>query len=263
MAVELACYRHMRRLCPRSFHQYLCGCCSRMQVPVETDESMPSVTERPMPSKGRIVAQPGPVWKTNCISTGVATRVTCNVPVDAVARTSALPLLLRCGGTNEQPTAALPEHVSCCRCQAQCLQGQHFWSVVVLSTPEGPPWLVDARHRSSPKLQLAKAQEQSMPESQARGEMSQDVCCMRGCSQGKNGAEESHPEGLLLTGYPSPMPVALAARFVSWNVCVWISYLPSPGRSKAQRRLVVGSSRTVSNAAQRRDDIPHLMINVD
>ena len=125
----------LQGLCPRSFHQYLCGCCSRMQVPVETDESMPSVTERPMPSKGRIVAQPGPVWKTNCISTGVATRVTCNVPVDAVARTSALPLLLRCGGTNEQPTAALPEHVSCCRCQAQCLQGQHFWSVVVLSTP--------------------------------------------------------------------------------------------------------------------------------
>eukprot|EP00439_Symbiodinium_sp_Y106_P070758 s2655_g12.t1 len=80
-------------------------------------------------------------------------------------------------------------------------------SVAVLSslassshTAEGPPSLVDAGHCSSQKLQLAKAQEPSMPEAQARRET-----------------------------------------------------------SKAQHRLAVGSSRTVSHAAQRRDDIRQLV----
>ena len=217
-----------------------------MQVPVETDESMPSVTERPMPSKGRIVAQPGPVWKTNCISTGVATRCP-NQCTSTSFEVWRYQRATNCCFARACVMLPLPGPVPSRPALLEC--GGPLNPVSSSHKAEGPPWLVDARHRSSPKLQLAKAQEQSMPESQARGEMSQDVCCMRGCSQGKNGAEESHPEGLLLTGYPSPMPVALAARFVSWNVCVWISYLPSPGRSKAQRRLVVGSSRTVSNAA--------------
>ena len=34
-----------------------------------------------------------------------------------------------------------------------------------------------------------------------------------------------------------------------------IIFLPNPGRSKAQHRLAVGSSRTEFHAAQRRDDI--------
>ena len=46
----------------------------RIASTVQTDESMPPVTERPMPSKGTIVARPGPAWKTTCISAGVAAR---------------------------------------------------------------------------------------------------------------------------------------------------------------------------------------------
>ena len=46
----------------------------RIASTVQKDESMPPVTERPMPSKGTIVARPGPPWKTTCISTGVASR---------------------------------------------------------------------------------------------------------------------------------------------------------------------------------------------
>eukprot|EP00439_Symbiodinium_sp_Y106_P017014 s5375_g2.t1 len=91
--------------------------------------------------------------------------------LDAVAQTSALPLR----GTNEPPTASVC-HAAIARPSA--FKASAFVSsVVVLSSlansshkAEGPPSLVNARHCSSQKLQLAKAQEPSMPESQARRE---------------------------------------------------------------------------------------------
>ena len=43
---------------------------------------------------------------------------------------------------------------------------------------------------------------------------------------------------------------------VSCIVTLCSNYLPNPGRSKAQRRLTIGSSRTVSQAARHRGDIP-------
>ena len=119
-----------------------------------------------------VVAQPCPAWKTTCISTGVATRVTCKAGRRCPnQRTST--------SRYQRATNSCFSRV-CVIARPSAFKASAFVSsVAVLSSlassshkAEGPPSLVDAGHCSSQKLQLAKAQEPSMPESQARRETS-------------------------------------------------------------------------------------------
>ena len=121
------------------------------------------------------VAQPCPAWKSTRISTRVATRVTCKAG--------------RCCPSQRTSTSRYQRATNSCfarACVMLPLPGpapsrpahlfRAWWSCLSLANSshkaEGPPSLVNARHCSSQKLQLAKAQEPSMPESQERRETS-------------------------------------------------------------------------------------------
>ena len=159
---------------------------------------MPSVTERPVPAEGTIVAQPGPALKTTVFSvewpltSRAALRASPGVP----------PFPLRYGGTNEQPTTIFLKPLSCCHCQAQYLQGQRI--CFKCGGHVKPDQLKSqgrrttlARGREALLITEAAARQGSRepaPQSVERCHRTKhDFCCVRGCSQGENGAEESHP----------------------------------------------------------------------
>ena len=82
-----------------------------------------------MPPKDVIIAQPGSAWKTTCIVAGAATRVTRNAEGIAVDAAAAAPN--QCTSTSlevwryQRATDSCfsrVEGVTCCHCQAQCLQ---------------------------------------------------------------------------------------------------------------------------------------------
>ena len=147
--------------------------------------------------------------------------------LDAVAQTSALPLR----STNEPPTAALLERVSCCHCQAQCLQGQRICFECGGPVKPGQlksqgPMTTVARGREALLITEAAARQGPRAIDARVSSTSRDVAR----SQGENGVEEKPPlraTNALLTGstriaalmlYPSAMPVTPAVRFVSWAV---------------------------------------------
>ena len=108
-----------------------------------------------------VVAQPCPAWKTTgrrCPNQRTSTSQYQRATNSCFARACVmLPL--------PGPAPSRPAHLF-----------RAWWSCLSLANSshkaEGPPSLVNARHCSSQKLQLAKAQEPSMPESQERRETS-------------------------------------------------------------------------------------------
>ena len=162
MAVEFARYRRMRRGC-------IVSCCRDCARGHSTSTCVGAAAGCKYPLKQTSQCPPSRRGRCRRRAGSLLSQVLCGKQIvfrlewPLVARTSALPLLLRYGGTNEQPTAALPEHVSCCRCQAQCLQGRHIWSVVVLSTPSaqvtrpkdhGGSWTRGTAHRATKDMGL-------------------------------------------------------------------------------------------------------------
>eukprot|EP00439_Symbiodinium_sp_Y106_P072966 s2655_g13.t1 len=119
-------------------------------VPVSVPQSMRSVTERPLPSKGTIIAQPGPGHPPLCCR--------CPEPVQLqFLRGIAVPT------SNQQLLFSRMYHAAIARPSA--FNASAFASRLVV---------LDVRPCSSQRLQLAKGHEEPMPESHARREMLPD-----------------------------------------------------------------------------------------
>ena len=189
--------------------------------------------------------------------------------LDAVAQTSALPLR----STNEPPTAALLERVSLpgpvpsrpahlFRVWRSC---QAWPAQVTRPKDHRRSWTRGTAHHrscSSPRPKSHRCQSLKRVErrrSFARRERRGSKPLLRATNALLTGSTRI-AESQRLCCFPHQC--RLHPPFDSCHglfVFELVIFLPNPRRSKAQHRLAVGSSRTVSHAAQRRDDIRQLV----
>ena len=163
-----------------------------------------------------------------------------------------------------------------CHCQAQCLQGQRIcfecggpgqaWPAQVTRPKDHRrSWTRGTAHHrscSSPRPKSHRCQSLKRVErrrSFARRERRGSKPLLRATNALLTGSTRI-AESQRLCCFPHQC--RLHPPFDSCHglfVFELVIFLPNPRRSKAQHRLAVGSSRTVSHAAQRRDDIRQLV----